>query len=526
MHSSMDDYSEKLGQVDDLSPEELEQLGQSITAAFDAAHAAGDLDAMSAAGAAYDKVQACKARVAAAEPTEPVAAAAGPDDDEEDDAEEDDDTPEFLKKKGVQASGNQENEETKVDIPEDRQPRLSAPLTVITAGADIPGINAGHQFTSADEVSDAMLKRIDSVRGSAPSNQKHLVATLRASIDPSRILDRTDVDGNRAKIEAVVGKVGQAPPEALVAAGGYCAPLENRYDIFGLGVTDRPVKAALGGFGASRGGIRFNTPPVLGDLEDAVSIWSAAQDANPGSDVKARLRVECADEQTATLDAVVLFLEFGNLMARAYPELVSANTDLAMVQHARLGELTLLSKISALSTGVSSTRLLGTARDFLVSIGKASAAYRQRHRMNNQTPLRVIAPNWVRDAMREDISMGLPGDRLAVADAEINSYLANRNVNVAWHLDDTRFASEVHGSALDDFPSSFKFNIFAEGTFIFLDGGTLDLGVVRDVSTIETNDYVTFVETFEGVAKVGVEAIEVTVNTSLRGGVASTVTVA
>jgi hypothetical protein len=59
--------------------------------------------------------------------------------------------------------------------------------------------------------------------------------------------------------------------------------------------------------------------------------------------------------------------------------------------------------------------------------------------------------------------------------------------------------------------------MFAEGTFLFLDGGTLDLGVIRDSTLVGTNDYKMFVETFEGVAKIGVESLKVTSTISVNG---------
>ena len=52
---------------------------------------------------------------------------------------------------------------------------------------------------------------------------------------------------------------------------------------------------------------------------------------------------------------------------------------------------------------------------------------------------------------------------------------------------------------------------------MFLDGGTLDLGIIRDSTLVGTNDYKTFVETFEGVAKVGIESLQVTSTISVNG---------
>jgi hypothetical protein len=45
------------------------------------------------------------------------------------------------------------------------------------------------------------------------------------------------------------------------------------------------------------------------------------------------------------------------------------------------------------------------------------------------------------------------------------------------------------------------------GAHLFLDGGTLDLGIVRDSTLNSTNDYQQFMETFEGHAFIGVESL-------------------
>ncbi len=49
--------------------------------------------------------------------------------------------------------------------------------------------------------------------------------------------------------------------------------------------------------------------------------------------------------------------------------------------------------------------------------------------------------------------------------------------------------------------------LFHEGAFVFLDGGMLDLGVVRDSTLNATNDFETFAETFEAAAFRGVESL-------------------
>jgi hypothetical protein len=49
----------------------------------------------------------------------------------------------------------------------------------------------------------------------------------------------------------------------------------------------------------------------------------------------------------------------------------------------------------------------------------------------------------------------------------------------------------------------------------------LDLGIIRDSSLVGTNDYKMFVETFEGIAKVGVEGLAITSTIAINGAAAA-----
>jgi len=204
-------------------------------------------------------------------------------------------------------------------------------------------------------------------------------------------------------------------------------------------------------------------------------------------------------------------------MTRAYPELIARHNELALVQHAREAEQYVISKIEAGSTAVTSGTLIGFGRDFLVSVRKAAVAYRSRHRIAQSTTLTAIVPDWIYDAMAADLALAMPGDgTLSVGRGEIEGYLAQLNVNLVASPDMTVYGSQGT-AALLEFPDSFKWYLFAEGTFLFLDGGSLDLGIIRDSSLVGTNDYKMFVETFEGVAKVGIEALVVTQTVNVNG---------
>lgn len=411
------------------------------------------------------------------------------------------------------AAAEDEGKDVEVQAPADRRPNIQvaqAPV-VITAGADIPGYTAGAQMADYKEIAEAMASRLHGLRRvKGGDGEQHIVASITTKYPDERILTQ-DTDSNVAKIQNVAG------PEALVASGGHSAPFEVRYDIFGFGTTVRPIRDSLPRFQADRGGIRYIQPPVLSDYADAVGVWTNVVDTSPGTDTKASLTVSAATELTVATDAVTLQLQFGNLMTRAYPELIARHNELALIQHAREAEQYLASKLTSGSTAVTSTSLIGVARDFLVQVGRAAAAYRSRYRLDSTQGLRVIAPAWIKDAMVADLTLAMPGDNsMNVAQGEIEGYLNARGVTITWSPDLNVFGSQSEG-AMNEFSDTFTWYLFAEGTFLFLDGGTLDIGIIRDSTLVGTNDYKMFIETFEGVAKVGIESLVVTSTISVNG---------
>jgi hypothetical protein len=404
------------------------------------------------------------------------------------------------------------------EAPADRRPvtQAAAATVAITAGADIPGYTAGSAIDDMNGVAEAMAKRIHTLRRvNGGDGEQHIVASVTTSFPEARTLT-TDAESNWNKIQAVTG------PEALVASGGHQAPFEVKYDIFGLGTAVRPIRDSLPRFQADRGGIRYIVPPVLADYSGAVGIWTAANDSaeTPSPAAKLSLTVAAASETTVSTDAVTLQLQFGNLLTRAYPELIARHNELGLIQHAREAEGNLLAKIGAASTAVTSTSVVGLARDFLVQLGRAATAYRSRHRLEADAPLRVIMPAWIKDAMAADLTLSMPGDSTLNAYAEIEGFIASRGINVTYALDTAggaaHFSAQSSG-AMNEFPDTFIWYMFSEGTFLFLDGGTMDLGIIRDSTLVGTNDYKMFVETFENIAKVGIESLQVTSTINVNG---------
>jgi hypothetical protein len=433
----------------------------------------------------------------------------------------------------VTADAGKENADMP-EVPEDRKPqaREKARTTVIRAGADLPGYAMGSELTSREELASAFTRRIETMRGIRGGDGDKLIV---ASAALQNISDEFRLSGSNAE-ENTRKVLSRTSPQAIVAAGGLGAPEDVKYDLYDLvGTTDRPVRDSLPVFVTERGGIRFMRPPTLNDVNGVVGIWTVEDDIDaakpaiptgqPGGPFepprKPSFRVEPGPEVVVDTQAITMIMTFGNLMTRAYPELVARHTDLAMVAHARVAEQLLLSQIGALSLDVTTpAQSVGAVREVLMILSRATASYRNRHRMAQVQPLRAILPLWFRDLLRSDIVMQHPGDGLEIfdiADAKIDAWFRSRNVNVTWAYDGEAtqdYPALVDGAELHDYPATVIWYLFAEGTFSFMDGGTLDLGLVRDSTLNAANDYQTFVESFENIVKFGHESLRFT--TALR----------
>ena len=189
-----------------------------------------------------------------------------------------------------------------------------------------------------------------------------------------------------------------------------------------------------------------------------------------------------------------------------------------------------------------------------MAVETGAAGYRNRNRMAEDSVLKAIFPVWVKNAIRADLAMQIPGDAtLSLGDADIEAWF-DRHIDPIFSYDGEAsqyFAAQTDAAGTGDlvtrapvtriesineaakvagplvaFPANVVWYLFSEGTFLFLDGGELDLGIVRDSTLNKTNDYQMFLETFEGVAKVGAESLRISTPVKISGASSGTVDVA
>lgn len=339
--------------------------------------------------------------------------------------------------------------------------------------------------------------------------QKMIVASATFPFPDDRHLDK-DGPSNLHKLDNVTS------PRALVASGGLCGPVENVYSMPDIETADRPVRDSLAAFRADRGGANIPTNPSIVDYEDAVGVVTAEDDETGGTfALKNCMRIECPVFVETQVDSIYRCIEAGNLTSRAYPELIERITTLVFANHARLAETVLLDAIKAGSTAVSTTNTAsaGTVWEFFYQVLTAASGFRSRNRMSDGAMLRVLLPEWTLEQVQVDLVRS-QFDRFAAKET-VRGYLRNLGVNATFYKDSpSTGTAQVYAaqsaSTLLGFPADIQWGMFPEGSWLHLDAGSLDLGIVRDSTLNSTNDYQIFGETWEQAALTGVESLWIT----------------
>lgn len=449
-----------------------------------------------------------------------------------------------------------------VRSPEVREVAPNRPL--VAAAAGLRHLARGEIIEDRKSLSEAMADTLTSLYRVPQGQGKVLVASARWSYPEDRQLG-DNINENTRRIDAVCGFDAERAKTkmsggALVATGGICLPVNVDYSVPTWSSADRPLRDGLPAFEASRGGVMFVTPPDIGTspLQGAAAgaglstgVWSEATDANPAGATKPVWVVPCGAEQTVYVNALPTRVQFGNMQSRFAPEQVAANTQQAIVATARNAELELLVQMYAASKQVVPGQYLGATRDVLATIDLLSAQYRYSHRIPKSAAMTAVFPDWAKDVIRADLARELAHDNtngrdvLGISDAQIEDWLSMRGVNAIWTLD--ALSAGTYGTGGHAIPNQFfpvltggntapqwpgqtangaftlAWLLYVEGSFQFLDGGRLDLGVVRDSVLDATNDYETFVETFEGIAFRGIDVYQVQSTILPTGGSAGTI---
>ena len=347
--------------------------------------------------------------------------------------------------------------------------------------------------------------------------QRAVVAAARYDYPEERVLEERDGPINTEKVQAVLDQFDKHVA-ALVASGApaNCAPFTPIYDLPGVETAVRPVRDALPSFQAARGGVIVGAAPGMGDYEDATGHVTSDDNETGGTyAAKDCMHIECPEFTSVAVDSFYTCIEADNLGARAYPELMARIDELVRAEQARQSDGFLLTRLQALSTAVTGGGIdAGAVWELFGDIYTLAAGYRSRNRMPDGAMLQVLMPAWIVDLLALDIVRG-QYDPYKTRQ-QVISLLGNANISVSFYLDGSADATDgqVFGAQtagpIVAFPDTVQWFLFAPGTFLHLDSGSLELGIVRDSTLNASNDFQVFAETWENVVRVGHEAEVVT----------------
>lgn len=378
------------------------------------------------------------------------------------------------------------------------------PGVVITAAADIPGVSTG---SSLDLLGVARAMH-DKARALSDGSPRVPIARFNISY-PTELRMGSDLSTNLEILDRV------RRPQALTAAG-WCAPSQNLYTLFGIdggdGLLDLPSVQI------TRGGI--NVPDFLDISAAAEGLWTWTEaDQDDAEATKPCLYIPCPGFTDYRLVAEGLCLTNGNLTDRAFPELTTRFIELTINAHLHRMSGAMINAISGTATGVTMTGVTaGFSGTLLNAIDLAVADYRSNYRMPVNSVLEILLPLWTREALRADFAFRDAAGYSNVTDAMIDEHFAARHVRPQFLHDFQPTDPTSPYTPLTAWPSTAEFIIYPAGGYVRGDGGTIDLGVVRDSVLNATNDYTAaWTEQMYLVAQLGPNARQYEVDVDVVG---------
>ena len=366
------------------------------------------------------------------------------------------------------------------------RPRVDSKRTAtiaVTASADLPGVKPGSNLTM-EQLSEAMHDRARTLSDDgkrAPVARIEIPHTHRLGTDPT------------ANARTIEDLIGQPDATALVASGGWCAPSQPLFELFDLG-PDTSDLFDLPGLGTDiRAGVLVPSFYTMADAEDALWTWTEADDiaaAVDGGPTKPCLKIPCPTWTEARLEAEGLCVTHGNLSDRAWPELTKQFLSIVMGAHQRRISSAKIAKVlnglTVVAPGAGMTPS-DAAGDLLNVVTLAAADMRSQYRVGKSRSIDVLFPAWVREVLRSTMAMrqGIY-DAMNVSDAQVTSWLSARGIRAQFTPD----WQPLYGAApATAWPANVTFAMWFTGAYVSIDGGSIDLGVVRDSTLNETNDF-------------------------------------
>jgi hypothetical protein len=247
----------------------------------------------------------------------------------------------------------------------------------------------------------------------------------------------------------------------------------------------------------------------------AANVASAAATGSANL-IKGCLRVPCPTWTDYRLEAEGLCVTAGNLQDRSFGESSTSFADLVMTAHLHKLSNAKIAKIVAMAVAVTGTTAPSDAAgDILNQIDLQVADYRSQYLLGENVVLEAAMPQHWKEQVRASLAMRAGVQAWDISNEEVVRFFTMRNVRPQFLAG---YQPLFNGTPRSTWPTTGKFLLWISGAIVEGNGGEINLGVQRDSTLNETNDFtLAWSEQFYQVMRRGPQPREVTVATVTTG---------
>lgn len=330
---------------------------------------------------------------------------------------------------------------------------------------------------------------------------------------------------------------GKATAQALVAAGGWCAPSEQVYTFCAVPPASDLLSLPDFPFDFSRGGVRVPVNPDMSALLDDVWHFTETElEAVDGNGdptaVKPIIELPCPDQFIEwRLEAIGWAAKAGILQRQAWPEAIENALEQIQVAHQhRVSQKSIAKMVAGSGTAkvIPTDSVLGATSSVLNGLALQAANLRYNKGLKGDATIEGVAPVWFREVLRADLALREGKDTLAVSNAEIDNWLAVRDIYLQYVVDwQTRGSGQPGNMATLVYPSTVQVMLYPAGTWFRTLNNIITLGVQYPLQQLVLNQYThIFTEDSFQVGKRCDQSILVTLPICISGAIGARQTVA
>lgn len=380
------------------------------------------------------------------------------------------------------------------NLPAVQAPAPVVPTTLmpsITASVDVQGFRAGESMGLADIV-PGFIQRANAIK--TQGSGSGLVASYHHPFPEELIVHDSGDAPAGTSVSAYAEKQSRLKGGNLVASGGWCAPSETMYDFLSLSCPDMLWDAPE--VQLRRGGLRYFNTPVL-DVAAMTFVHTEAADI--AGTPKPCYTIPCETPEEVRCDAVGICVRAGILTQRHFPELVANALNLTMVAQEIRVRQTLLNQLAATATAVTMAAGFGTLSAVYNAVALQASDLIERLSLCDGIALEVVFPWWSKNMMLADLARRNAVAVNEVTAADVQALFTPLGVRIQWArgIVDATFpidndpANNVIGGTTPAtvWPANIQFLIYPAGQVQIGRGAEVNLGVVYDHASLQTNDY-------------------------------------